>query len=244
MDRRDFIKISTLGALGTLFLPSFSFSENYDYSIDELFGLKNSNLEGDNFRLLPKPAQAFRDMRTDATKVGIKIYSQSSYRSYYRQKGIWERKYRAYVHSGLKPIDAINKIIEYSTIPGTSRHHWGTDLDIVDHAKPIPSDPLNPKHFAKGELYEELFEWLSANAEKYDFYLAYTEDSNRKGFKYEPWHYSHKEESVPRLKALLELDITKELQNRALIGSDSFSTDFISKYIQENLRGINKALMV
>ena len=42
---------------------------------------------------------------------------------------------------------AIDKIIEYSTLPGTSRHHWGTDIDIIDAEPPEEGDVLLPKNF-------------------------------------------------------------------------------------------------
>ena len=32
----------------------------------------------------------------------------------------------------LEPKKAISEIIRFSTVPGTSRHHWGTDIDIID----------------------------------------------------------------------------------------------------------------
>ena len=42
-------------------------------------------------------------------------------------------------------IDAINEIIRFSTIPGTSRHHWGTDIDI--NGFDILSVIINPTIF-------------------------------------------------------------------------------------------------
>ena len=42
----------------------------------------------------------------------------------------------------LKPDEAINEIIRFSTLPGTSRHHWGTEIDIIDEEFNINPDPL------------------------------------------------------------------------------------------------------
>ena len=42
---------------------------------------------------------------------------------------------------------AIDKIIEYSTLPGTSRHHWGTDIDIIDAGPPEVVMFCFPKNF-------------------------------------------------------------------------------------------------
>ena len=42
----------------------------------------------------------------------------------------------------LKPDEALNEIIRFSTVPGTSRHHWGTEIDIIDEEFKINPDPL------------------------------------------------------------------------------------------------------
>ena len=31
----------------------------------------------------------------------------------------------------------MNEIMRFSTVPGTSRHHWGTEIDIIDEMKNI-----------------------------------------------------------------------------------------------------------
>ncbi len=240
MNRKDFIKRSIILGAGLLALPSFTFG--LDEKQKQLLGLVKPKLVGDNYNLTPKASEAFLDMRNEALKEGIKIYSQSSYRSYYRQKGIWDRKYNRYTNNHETPEQAIRHIIEYSTIPGTSRHHWGTDLDIVDHTVPQPSSLLTDKNFRKGGAFENLHEWMNSNLNNYGFHIVYTNDKNRKGFKYEPWHISFKEESLPNLENYLAIDLKKELQSRALLGSNYFSTDFISNYKKENLLDINPIL--
>ncbi|MBW8048912.1 MAG: M15 family metallopeptidase [Cytophagales bacterium] len=208
----------------------------------ELLGKIRPELYGDNYNLRAKASEAFTSMRSTALKDDIKIYSVSSYRSFEHQKGIWNRKYQKYIGRGMSPEKAINKIIEYSTIPGTSRHHWGTDLDIIDKSKPVPSDPLSAEHFKPGGLYEMLGEWLKKNAGKYGFYEVYTNDSTRKGFKYEPWHYSFKELSKPILEAFLEIDLKKYLIDEKIMGSEYFTDAFLGKYSDENILGINEEL--
>ena len=47
-------------------------------------------------------------------------------------------------------------------IPGTSRHHWGTDLDVYDAAA-LPADyrlELSPAEVAPGGLFDSLHRWL------------------------------------------------------------------------------------
>jgi LAS superfamily LD-carboxypeptidase LdcB len=85
--------------------------------------------------LLPEAGKAFEEMQKEARKAGIELEIVSAYRSYERQQRIWNRKYTSNAKQGLSPEKNIQKIIEYSTLPGTSRHHWGTDVDLIDGSK-------------------------------------------------------------------------------------------------------------
>src|SRR5690625_8033590 len=80
----------------------------------------------------------FNLMKKAAKEKGFNIHVISSFRSYSHQNRIWERKYRDFRNRGLSHQNTIDKIIEYSAIPGTSRHHWVTDLDIIDTTKGFP----------------------------------------------------------------------------------------------------------
>ena len=213
------------------------------YSKETLMGLKSGGLVGVDYKLLPDVAKAFDAMRKAALEEGIDLYSVSSYRSYYRQKSIWERKYGAFTASGATPRQAILRIIEYSTIPGTSRHHWGTDLDIVDRNATGTGDSLMAKHFKPGGRYEKLHAWLTEHANSYGFYLVYTNTEGRQGFKYEPWHFSYKAESQPRLKAYLKLDVVSELKKLDFRGAEYFDEAFIDNYIKLHLQDINPVLL-
>lgn len=242
MNRRTFVKQTALAAGTLMFLPSFVMDEAY--SKQELMGRIRPELLGDNFNLRRAAANAFEKMRQDAAKEGITIYSASSYRSYEHQNRIWTRKYKKYIGQGLSPMASIKKIVRYSTIPGTSRHHWGTDLDMIDLSKPTPADALLAANYQKGGVYEALGDWLLKNANGYGFYEAYTNNSNRKGFEYEPWHYSYAPIAKPMLKDYLKLNIKEELLGAGLLGADSFTSEFIDQYINENIKGIHPFLQV
>ena len=47
--------------------------------------------------------EAFDRMRTAAAKKGIEIKVVSAYRSYYRQREIWNAKYKVFTQEGLEP---------------------------------------------------------------------------------------------------------------------------------------------
>lgn len=217
-------------------------SENTKYSVDDLTGRSSPVFYGENFKLQKDAYDAFLLMQEEALKSDIKIYVVSSYRSYEHQKRIWTRKYQRFVVDSLTPKHAIRKIIEYSTIPGTSRHHWGTDLDIIDANVVQPKNVLNVKHFEGEGVFVKLKNWLDENSEEFGFYLVYTNDSVRKGFKYEPWHFSYKPISKEMLSEYVKIDIQALLKEDKLVGSQNFTDEFISQYINGNILDINPDL--
>ncbi|MFN2262228.1 MAG: D-alanyl-D-alanine carboxypeptidase family protein, partial [Psychroflexus sp.] len=96
-----------------------------DIKVEHLLGLNPSHLKSDTILLEEETFDSFLRMKSLAEEDGIKIKIVSGYRSFQRQKSIWETKFKQFSESK-SPIEAISEIITYSSIPGTSRHHWGT----------------------------------------------------------------------------------------------------------------------
>lgn len=223
--------------------PMIMLSQNIKYSENQLIGKENIKFYGDDYKLQKKAFVAFKKMQQAALKDSIQIKIVSSFRSFTQQKNIWNEKYLRYTKEGNTPIQAIEKIIEYSTIPGTSRHHWGTDIDIIDGGVIDPDDDvLQTQFFDEPNIYKPLKTWLDTNANTYGFYLVYTDDINRTGFKYEPWHYSYAPISKPMLEAYLELDINKLLKNNKLMGYKYLTKAFMETYKIRHFMGINNFL--
>lgn len=214
-----------------------------DYSKEELIGKGKPVLFGEGFQLREPARIQFDRMKKAAKESGFNIHVISSYRSFSHQNGIWERKYKNFRQQGLSHQKTIEKIIEYSTIPGTSRHHWGTDLDIIDSTKGIPSNPLSETHFNEGGRWRKFKLWLDNHSEEFGFHLVYTDKPGRKGFAYEPWHFSYKPLSCEMLNAYQSLDLKQILQTHQLMGSEHFTDEFIEKYKQENILHINPDLL-
>jgi len=244
MKRRTFIKTASASGLACAIPPIFPTFNHLDYSTEELMGKANIELFGEGINLREEAYESFLEMKKAAYSDGFDIKIVSSYRDYYRQRSIWERKYLRFTEEqGMAPLDAIDKIIEYSTIPGTSRHHWGTDIDIIDGHPKINGDVLVPKKFGADGPYEGLKLWMDEHSEKYGFYLTYTNNPRRRGFKYEPWHYSYAPISISMLTAYRKLNILKLLQKEEFIGSEHFTTGFIKTYVQDNILDINPVLL-
>ena len=243
MKRRLFLKNTGACTLGICVLPTTFTYQLTEYSILELMGKAHIDLFGEDINLREEAYLAFSDMRDAARKDGIEIKIVSSFRNFARQKAIFERKYERFTEEGLEPLAAIDKIVEYSTIPGTSRHHWGTDIDIIDGNAPAEGDVLVPEKFYDGGPYGKLKAWMDNYASSFDFHLVYTDTPGRRGFKYEPWHYSYAPLSIPMLSQFRKKNIMELLLEEDIRGIENCTTGFMKTYIQDNILDINPALL-
>ncbi|MBW2960929.1 M15 family metallopeptidase [Mesonia aestuariivivens] len=244
MNRRNFINLSLLSSAAS-FLPLSTFNLlQQEIPTEELLGKGSPQLYGNGYQLRKEAYEAFLKMQKAAAKDDIFIQIVSSYRSFDHQKRIWNRKFKRFTQQGLSSTAAINKIIEYSTIPGTSRHHWGTDIDIIDSKPKAPTSLLQPENYYGNGVYLPLSEWMKKNAKDYGFEIVYTNDKNRKGFKHEPWHFSYAPLSKIYLCEYRKLELKKLLENSSeILGHEKFSDSFIQKYIYENVLAINSRLL-
>ena len=225
------------------FITSIIFSQN-DVTKGNLFLLGKENLkETLKSGLLHEAYLKFKQMQNDAKKESIEIEIVSGYRSYEKQKDIWNNKYNKNFENGILGIKNINRIIQYSTLPGTSRHHWGTDIDIIDKRFVPKGDLLIEKNYTENGIYSQLFYWMKKNSKKYCFYLVYDDSPKRKGFKFEPWHYSYKPLSVIFLRRFIEGNLLfKIIQDSSLLGRKFINNSFLESYMKENLLDISKDL--
>ena len=225
------------------FLICNEFYSQATVDLEIIFGKSQSNLVGDSIRLEVNTYKAFKKMEAAAKRDGIYLKIVSAYRGFERQKLIWNNKYEKFTNDfSLEPEKAISEIIRFSTVPGTSRHHWGTDIDIIDGNFPDEENVLVSEKFEKDGLFYKVKNWLDNNSENFGFYLTYTNDKNRKGFEFEPWHYSYKPVSIKYYRALIKTDLKKIIQNLDINGSDYFDESFIDTYIAENIMDINPDL--
>lgn len=248
MKRKKFLQLSSIAGVGLTLLPSLSFSAEMQptFTRSQLIGKGNPDIVGDSYtsKMHKEAKAAFQKMKKAAAEAGINLEVVSAYRSFQRQKEIFEGKYNRFTNEGLTPMQAIEKIIEYSTIPGTSRHHWGTDIDIIDGgASPRPKSVLQPELFHGQGPFCKLKEWLTENANNFGFYEVYTDNANRKGFKYEPWHFSYAPVSKPMLQDYKKLNLKQILLEEKIKGAEYFTDEFIATYRAENILDINPQLL-
>ncbi len=179
--------------------------------------------------------EAFEKMYQAAKEAGFELKIVSATRPFDHQKTIWEGKWTGARKVGGKDLsksisskkDRALKILEYSSMPGTSRHHWGTDIDL---------NALENSYFEKGKG-AKLYEWLTINADQFGYRLVYTEKGKDRpdGYNEEKWHWSFYPVSVQLTRACDLL-----LQNEMIEGfkgaEQAVEIDVLNKYIL----GINK----
>jgi D-alanyl-D-alanine carboxypeptidase len=122
-----------------------------------------------------------KEMFADAKKDGVTLTLVDAYRSYNRQKELYEVKVSSYLNKGYSREPSEAKAATITARPGTSEHQTGLALDIV-----TPSYTKRNKGFANTDAYK----WLDANAQDYGFTLRYKKDKvSITGVIYEPWHW-------------------------------------------------------
>ncbi len=208
-----------------------------------LIGMDNSRIVSDTILLEKKTYSAFIKMKDAAEKDGIIIKLVSGFRDFYRQQIIWNNKYKKFTDEfSLDGPTAIKEIIRFSTIPGTSRHHWGTEIDIIDKNFENEKDLLISKKYEDGGIFNSLKKWMDKNSKRFGFYIVYDDDSDRPGFEYEPWHYTYKPVSDLYQREFLKLNLKSIISKTKVEGKEFINDEFIKKYIDENIMGISSHL--
>lgn len=153
----------------------------FDYKKDSSFVIISKMLSSKVIYINKVVNDSFIKMAKHAKEDDINLIVVSGTRNFNEQKRIWERKWNN--STQVSPINKALKILEYSSMPSTSRHHWGTDIDLIN---------LNNSYFNNGKGLKE-YNWLFNNAHKYGFYQVYTDKVNgRTGYNMEKWHWSFK----------------------------------------------------
>lgn len=134
---------------------------------------------------------AFERMHAAAAKDGVNLVILSATRTFGDQKGIWENKWSGHTLVGGKnlstavsdPVERAKAILRYSSMPGSSRHHWGTDMDL---------NSLENSYFDAGTG-KKVYEWLTAHAAEYGYCQPYTliGPDRPRGYQEERWHWSY-----------------------------------------------------
>jgi LAS superfamily LD-carboxypeptidase LdcB len=168
-------------------------------------------------------------MRAAAAREGIDLALASTFRDFDTQVRIWNEKWtgrrallardgRALEAAALTPARRVAAILAWSAMPGGSRHHWGTDVDVFDRAA-VARDyrlRLEPDEYAASGPFARLTAWLDSNMARFGFYRPYAID--RGGVAPEPWHLSHAPTARAASRSLREATIRNAIAASGIEG--------------------------
>lgn len=171
------------------------------------------------------------NLREAARAAGFDLRAVSSFRDFDRQLAIWNGKYsgarplydaggRPLDASALSPRDRIEAILRWSALPGASRHHWGTDVDVID-AGAVPADyrvQLTASEYAPQGPFGRLMHWLEAHAARFGFFRPFR--GVLSGVQAEPWHFSFAPVAEMARAALKPQVLTAALAEAPILGKE------------------------
>jgi LAS superfamily LD-carboxypeptidase LdcB len=174
---------------------------------------------------------SFLAMRDAALREGIDLQAVSSYRDHARQLTLWNRKWRGerplygrdggvLDHASLSEAERVDAILAWSAVPGGSRHHWGSDLDVID-ANALPQGyqvQLLPGEYASDGPFARLTAWLDRNMGRFGFFRPY--GSDRGGAGIEPWHLSYAPVANEAMEALSLSVLRSAIAQSDMLGKD------------------------
>lgn len=173
----------------------------------DVYGLSNHHLvTWQKWQLHEGVIADLEHLFSDAKEAGFTMGIASAHRSFDRQCSIWNAKVEGLRPTlddreqqlnlqALPPGERVLKILRWSALPGSSRHHWGTDFDIYDAGAVEQNSyklKLTRAETLPGGVFAGMYKWLDSYLERRDcpFYRPYNID--RGGVSVEPWHLSHK----------------------------------------------------
>ncbi len=158
---------------------------------DQLFGLRNphgmiSDPESGQYALR-EVMENYLSLKEKASQNGWHLILVSGYRTFYSQRRIWNNYDKSYENmKSLSEKARVRAIMSVVSVPGLSRHHWGTDLDISEETlrgQLVKIQPDTPKKVI------QFYQWMEQNAPQFGFCKVYLGD--RGAVVDEPWHWSY-----------------------------------------------------
>lgn len=210
---------------------------------DELTGRARTHVRqfsNPRFAARPEVADAFLALRAQALLDGIDLLPIASWRPFQAQLRIWNRKFSGQAllrdihgqpldHAALAPHELVWTILGWSGLPGATRRHWGTDIDVWDRNALPPGQrtQLLPHEVAPGGVYERLHAWLDDHIGEHGFFRPYR--SYRGGMFPEPWHLSFAASARVALDAF-DIDMLAAAVRRA---DDMLGRDLVLEMLPE-----------
>ena len=136
-----------------------------------------------------------QDMLDACREAGLSPLICSSYRSYEKQKSLYQNKIDRLKTQGYSAKEAQEEAGKAVAAPGTSEHQLGLAVDIVD---------VSNQNLDSSQEQTAVQKWLMKHSWASGFILRYPNDkSELTGIIYEPWHYRYVgKEAAAEIQAL------------------------------------------
>lgn len=167
--------------------------------------------------------EPFLEMHAAAAKEGINLDIISVTRPFREQQIIWETRW----NRNINPEDAAKEVLKYIAMPGTSRHHWGTDIDVIG----------TKLYIYETDWGKKAYKWMIDNANDFGFYQVYTADRET-GYNEEKWHWTY----FPVSKQY-QIQYREKINYSNIVGFPGWETAEKLNVIDNYVFGINPILL-
>lgn len=190
-------------------VQNFTIDEAKPYLLQyfDVFGLTDLHLvacPNQDVKVHPQVLPVLLALIAKASSAGFDLRVASGFRSFERQLLIWNNK-----ANGLRPVlnqlgqpidlnslsddEKVFAILHWSALPGASRHHWGTDIDVYDASRMVDGYQLQltvDETLGDGPC-AEFHVWLTQELQHnpQDFFRPYIAGVG--SISPEPWHLSY-----------------------------------------------------
>ena len=189
---------TSTGAYILVLNPWNSMPEGYEPDLKELssaYATSNRKVDSSCYEALKKMIKAC------SKASGHEMCVVSGYRSVKSQQKLFNNQVQRNLNAGYSQEEAERLAAQVVAVPGTSEHHSGLAVDIIDSCCSWELE----------EIQEDLVgqQWLMEHSWEYGFILRYPKDKIEvTGIIYEPWHYRYVGKELA--KELHDLDLTLE----------------------------------
>jgi len=200
------------------------------------------------FLIHPEIQQGLSNLLDAAHCAGQPIALISSFRSFDRQLTLWNEKWQGNLNvyaldgqridtSELSNEEKFHAICLWSALPGFSRHHWGTDIDIfsalaIEQGHKVE---LVASEFEPSGVCGSLNQWLDENLQDFGFFRPY--QNYQQGIAAEPWHISH-QATAQLFHQAFPMDQCQSHLAQSCIKSGAFIIENCQNYIERYFNNI------
>ena len=210
--------------------------------------LKSFDQDDRSFWLHPDVIPAWQQLCREAHAQGFQPHIASAHRSFDRQLGIWNDKAsgkRPVLDAEETPIDIsvlsneqlLFAILRWSALPGLSRHHWGSEIDIYDTSTMSPDYRLQltvAETQAEG-IFAPFYQWLNQRFKDETVVCGFTRPymTDSLAVAPEPWHLSYQKVADQYQNTVTKADLKQFLAHQNIALKRELLTHFDAIYSRD-----------